>query len=141
MALAGDGGVAAPDRAVQARHLRRRDRRFPRPRLPAGLMAKPKAARPPIVMIHGAFCGPWTFDQFRAPFEAAGYTVHAPALRFHAMGTKPARALGATSLLDFAQDLADFIATLPAPPILIGHSLGGLLAQMLAAKVKAPALV
>ncbi|HEX4302030.1 MAG TPA: alpha/beta hydrolase [Rhizomicrobium sp.] len=102
-------------------------------------MTTPK--RPPIVMIHGAFCGPWTFDDFRKPFEAAGYTVHAPALRHHALGKKPARELGATSLLDYAADLSKFIATLDAPPALIGHSLGGLLAQMLAAKLDTRALV
>jgi pimeloyl-ACP methyl ester carboxylesterase len=92
-------------------------------------------------MIHGAFCGPWVFDAFRKPFEAAGYKVHAPALRFHGEGARPSRALGKTSLTDYAHDLAGFIATLDAPPILLGHSLGGLLAQMLAAKGLARALV
>ena len=91
-------------------------------------------------MIHGAFCGPWAFDRFRVPFEAAGYKVHAPTLRHHD-GAKPPRALGSTSLVDYAQDLEAAIAGLGAPPILLGHSLGGLLAQMLAAKVKARALV
>ena len=31
-------------------------------------------------MVHGAFCGGWTFDVFRQPFEAAGHTVQAPDL-------------------------------------------------------------
>ena len=34
-----------------------------------------KAKRPPIVMIHGAFVGPWSFDEFRKlmpAFEAKG---------------------------------------------------------------------
>jgi pimeloyl-ACP methyl ester carboxylesterase len=97
--------------------------------------------RPPLVMIHGGFCGPWVFDEFRKPFEARGYTVHAPALRFHECVGKPPTALGTTSLLDYAHDLEKFIAGLDAQPILLGHSLGGLLAQMLAAKGKARALV
>ncbi len=92
-------------------------------------------------MIHGAFCGPWSFDAFREPFAAAGYKVHAPALRHHALGKKPPRALGTTSLLDYAKDLEAVIAKLDRPPVLIGHSLGGLLAQMLAAKGLARALV
>jgi non-heme chloroperoxidase len=92
-------------------------------------------------MIHGAFVGPWSFDTFRAPFEAAGYTVHAPVLRHHDKGMKPPRELGSTSLIDYAKDLTRFIESLPAPPVLLGHSLGGLLAQMLAAKGKAQALV
>jgi len=97
--------------------------------------------RPPVVMIHGAFCGPWAFDDFRLPFEEAGFGVHAPLLRHHGHGHNPPPALGQTSLLDYAHDLAGFIATLPEPPVLVGHSLGGLLAQMLAARGLARALV
>lgn len=100
-----------------------------------------KAKRPPLVMIHGAFCGPWSFDDFRKPFEAAGYKVHAPALRHHALGVRPPRELGSTSLVDYAKDLEKLITTLDAPPLLLGHSLGGLLAQMLAAKGLARALM
>ena len=100
-----------------------------------------KAKRPPIVMIHGAFVGPWSFDKFREPFEAAGYDVHAPVLRYHDKGMHPPAALGAGSLVDYAKDLAKVINGLDETPILLGHSLGGLLAQMLAAKGKARALV
>ena len=99
------------------------------------------AKRPEIVFIHGAFCGPWVFDDFRKPFERAGFRIHAPTLRHHGEGAKPSRALGQTSLTDYAADLAKLIGDLDAPPILIGHSLGGLLAQMLAAKDLARALV
>ncbi len=98
-------------------------------------------ARPQLVMIHGAFCGPWVFDKFRKPFEAAGYTVHAPVLRFHDKGANPPSALATTSLLDYANDLEKLIAGLSETPIVLGHSLGGLLAQMLAARGKARALV
>ncbi|MEJ0044311.1 MAG: alpha/beta fold hydrolase [Rhizomicrobium sp.] len=98
-------------------------------------------SRPDILMIHGAFCGPWAFEKFRKPFEAAGYRVHAPPLRFHEHGASANRALGTTSLVDYANDLAKFIEGLEAPPVLLGHSLGGLLAQMLAAKGLARALV
>jgi len=100
---------------------------------------KPK--RCPVVMIHGAFCGPWAFDEFRLPFEDAGFSVHAPALRHHEHGQNPPPALGHTSLLDYAEDLAQFAAKLPEQPVLVGHSLGGLLAQMLAARGLARALV
>jgi pimeloyl-ACP methyl ester carboxylesterase len=93
------------------------------------------------MMVHGAFCGPWVFDSFRAPFEAAGYVVHAPALRHHAKGARAARALGTTGLIDYAADLENIVDQFHEPPILLGHSLGGLLTQMLAARGKARALV
>lgn len=99
------------------------------------------AKRPPLVMIHGAFCGPWAFDHFRQPFEAAGYEVHTPVLRHHDKGMKPPHELGATSLVDYAKDIEKTIVKLGEAPVLIGHSLGGLLAQMLAARNRARALV
>jgi pimeloyl-ACP methyl ester carboxylesterase len=99
-----------------------------------------KRPRPPIVMIHGAFCGAWAFDAFREPFEAK-YAVHAPTLRYHDCGREPPRELGRTSLIDYAADLEKLISDLDETPILLGHSMGGLLAQMLAAKGLARACV
>ncbi len=66
-------------------------------------------------------------------FARAGYAVQRPALRFHDV-SKPPAALGSTSLTDYAADLEEILEGLDAPPILVGHSLGGLLAQMLAAR-------
>jgi pimeloyl-ACP methyl ester carboxylesterase len=102
-------------------------------------MAKNK--NPPVVMIHGAFCGPWAFDRFRAAFDDAGYKLHLPALRHHDCGRAPPPALGKVSLLDYARDLEALIDGFKEAPILVGHSMGGLLAQMLAARGKARALV
>jgi pimeloyl-ACP methyl ester carboxylesterase len=90
---------------------------------------------PPVVMIHGGFCGPWAWDDFAARFRAAGYAVETPTLRHHDGGVPPP-ALATTSLLDYAADLEKLVAGLAAPPILVGHSMGGLLAQMLAARRK-----
>ena len=94
----------------------------------------------PILMIHGAFCGPWSLDGLKQKFEAAGYRVAAPTLRFHDI-KRPPPALGTTGLADYAADLQDEIAALGAPPILVGHSMGGLLAQMLAVRIEVRALV
>ena len=87
----------------------------------------------PVMMIHGGFCGPWVWDGFAKKFETAGYVVHRPVLRFHDMD-KPPEALGTTSLGDYVADLEASMDSLPSAPILVGHSLGGLLAQMLAAR-------
>lgn len=98
------------------------------------------SALPPIVMIHGMWCVGEIWSSFRLPFEAAGYTVHTPTLRHHALGA-PHPELGTTSLRDYVDDLAAFIATLPERPILIGHSMGGLLTQLLVAKGLAKAAI
>jgi pimeloyl-ACP methyl ester carboxylesterase len=84
-------------------------------------------------MIHGGFCGPWLFDGFAGKFRAAGYDVQCPALRFHDM-MPPPEALSATGLDDYAADLEESLEALDGPAILVGHALGGLLAQLLAAR-------
>jgi pimeloyl-ACP methyl ester carboxylesterase len=94
-----------------------------------------------VVMIHGAFCGGWVFEPWRAMFEAKGYRVHMPTLRYHDCGRRPPRELGAVSVLDYAGDLEKLLGGFKAPPVLIGHSMGGLLAQMLAARTPARAAI
>jgi non-heme chloroperoxidase len=99
-----------------------------------------RKSKAPVVMIHGAFAGPWAWEGFAKKFRAGGYKVHTPALRHHA-GEKPAPALGQTSLTDYAADLDVFLEELGTPPILVGHSMGGLLAQMLATRRETAALI
>jgi pimeloyl-ACP methyl ester carboxylesterase len=91
-------------------------------------------------MIHGAFCGPWALDGLKQKFEDAGYAVSAPCLRFHDQKPVPA-ALGTTGLCDYADDLEAEVRALGAAPILVGHSMGGLLAQQLAARIEVRALI
>ena len=92
-----------------------------------------KTAKPPVVMIHGAFVAPWSLDGFAKKFRAAGYEVHVPCLRHHDK-PKPPPELGQTSLTDYAADLGNFLDGLDGSCILVGQSMGGLLAQMLAAR-------
>jgi pimeloyl-ACP methyl ester carboxylesterase len=97
-------------------------------------------AQSPVLMIHGAFCGGWAFDAFRGPFEAAGHVCVAPDLRGHG-ADDPARAVAGVSMGDFADDIAALIRAQPSPPVLIGHSMGGLVAQMAAARAPVAALI
>ena len=95
----------------------------------------PEPDKPPVVLIHGMYCGGWAWDSFGAYLEQRGYTCHAPTLRYHDQppGSKPHPRLGTTSLTDYVEDMREFILALPQKPILVGHSLGGLIAQKLAA--------
>lgn len=93
-----------------------------------------------IVMVHGAFCGGWAFERFREAFEAQGHEVLAPDLRGHGAGEPAERVIG-VSMSDYAADVAALCADLPEPPVLIGHSMGGLVAQMAARRVRPRALV
>ena len=97
---------------------------------------------PPVVLIHGAFCAAWAFDGYRALLERQGTKVLAPTLRHHETppGARAPRELGVTSVLDYASDIERIVRGLKEPPILIGHSMGGLVAQMVAARVPVRAL-
>ncbi len=91
-------------------------------------------------MVHGAFGGGWMFDTFRRPFEQAGHTVLTPDLPGH----EPAAARSTVrdrSMSDYAAAIVKLCVAQPESPILIGHSLGGLVAQLAAARTPVKALI
>jgi len=96
-----------------------------------------------IVMIHGMWGGPWYWENYKNFFELNGYRCVTPTLRYHDArpGSAPEPRLGNTSLLDYASDLENEIASLGVMPIIMGHSMGGLLAQILGSRGLAKALV
>lgn len=96
-----------------------------------------------IFMIHGMWGGGWYWAKFKAFFEARGYRCVAPTLRYHDVdpSVEPDPNLGTTSLLDYARDLEEEIASLGTDPILMGHSMGGLLGAILASRGHGKALV
>jgi len=87
--------------------------------------------------------GGWCWDNYKDFFEGKGYQCITPTLRFHDVGPDepPNPQLGTTSLLDYFTDLEKEINQLGEPPILMGHSMGGLLAQMLGGRGLAEAIV
>lgn len=96
-----------------------------------------------VVMIHGMWGGPWYWANYRDMFESAGYRCVAITLPYHDMDPHdvPNPRLGRASLLDYAEAIEQEIRQLGVKPILMGHSMGGLLAQMLGARGLAKALV
>jgi pimeloyl-ACP methyl ester carboxylesterase len=101
---------------------------------------KRKSVTTPVVFVHGAFCGGWAFDRFREPFESAGFETHAPNLPHHERGADLEK-LAQSSLKIYADSVADYVRALSAPPVLIGHSLGGLAAQLAAMQTPVAALI
>lgn len=86
-----------------------------------------------LFMIHGMFCGAWVWDNYRHFWGDKGYRCIPVTLRYHDINPDdaPDPRLGTTSLLDYAADLEKEIRRLDDAPILVGHSMGALLAQML----------
>ncbi len=94
----------------------------------------------PIIMVHGAFCGGWVYSRFREPFEAAGHEVLAPDLAGHESGSTR-QAVAGRSMSQYAAAIAELCARQNEAPILVGHSMGGLVAQMAAARAKIAGLI
>lgn len=92
-----------------------------------------------IVMTHGAFCGGWVFERFRKPFEAAGYRVLTPDLPGHGLEDRTSTA--GVGINDYARAIADICEGCDSPPVLVGHSMGGLVAQLAAARTPVAGLI
>jgi len=95
----------------------------------------------PLLFVHGAFVGAWCWEEHFLPwFAGRGWAVHAVSFSGH--GGSPGRdELDSLGLNRYVADIAGVVATLPAPPILIGHSMGGLVVQKYLERAAAPAAV
>ena len=100
-----------------------------------------KAPKTPLLFVHGAYVGAWCWEEnFLDWFAGKGYPAHAVSLRGHG-GSEGRKQLNDFGLADYAEDVARAVAGLPAPPVLIGHSMGALVVQKFLERGKAPAAV
>lgn len=86
--------------------------------------------RPAILFVHGAAnsSGVWRF--WREHVESRGHRAVAPDLRGH--GNAPCDDLSPVLMIDYVEDVRRAAAPLPAPPVVVGWSMGGLVALMYA---------
>jgi pimeloyl-ACP methyl ester carboxylesterase len=96
-----------------------------------------------IFMIHGMWGTSAFWENYKTFFEGKGYRVITPNLRYHDPTRKddPDPRLGKVRLLDYAADLEEEIRRLDEKPIIMGHSMGGLLTQILGSRNLGSALV
>lgn len=101
--------------------------------IPDGWQELPRAERkPPLLFVHGLAHGAWCFAEHWLPAAAArGFPAYAVSLRGHG-GSGGGRRLGRTLMRDYVHDVLQAIASLPQPPVLVGHSMGALIAQLAA---------
>jgi non-heme chloroperoxidase len=82
------------------------------------------AAKAPLLFVHGGYCDAWCWEPYFLPwFASRGHPSHALSLRGHGE-SQGGDLLWASGLDDYAADVERIAATLPAPPVLIGHSMG-----------------
>jgi len=89
-----------------------------------------------IVFVHGLFVNPKSWNQWKTFFEEKGYNCHTPANPYHEGEPAELRenidpALGKVTLEDEVAHILEVVDSLAEPPILVGHSLGGLVVQKL----------
>lgn len=93
---------------------------------------------PPILFVHGASHGAWCWRDWMEKAAERGHHAFAVSLRGH--GASPGSLLTGR-LSTYADDVTRTAASLPAPPVLVGHSLGGLVVQKAAERYPAAGIV
>ena len=95
----------------------------------------PTDARTPLVMIHGAWLTAESWETFADFFSARGYDVTAPEW--------PRKQMGADAQREHSEDIADLgveeivdhyaaiVEAMDEPPVIMGHSFGGLFTELL----------
>jgi pimeloyl-ACP methyl ester carboxylesterase len=89
-----------------------------------------------IMFVHGAWLTPSCWSPWRRSFEALGYATHAPTWPFmdrpaHELRGSPDPRLAKLGVSGIVDRYAEAIAELDEKPIIVGHSFGGLVTQML----------
>ncbi len=83
----------------------------------------------PLLFVHGSYSDARSWDEYFLPFFAEhGFDAHALSLRGHGRSDGRMR-LVTWRLADYVADVARVVADLPAPPVLVGHSMGGMVVQ------------
>lgn len=102
--------------------------------LPGGITATiarvPDDRAPEVLLVHGMFGGAWQFAGWQELLAGRGRSSIAIDLRGH-HGSRPVADIGKVTLRDYLDDALAAASTL-GRPVVIGHSMGGLIAQKLA---------
>ena len=101
--------------------------------------------RQPVVFVHGLWLLPSSWDRWAAVFEEAGYTPLTPGWPDDPETVEEAKAnpdvFAHKTVGQVADHFEEIVAGLTIKPAVIGHSFGGLLAQILAGRGRAAASV
>jgi non-heme chloroperoxidase len=100
---------------------------------------------PPLLFIHGFLASAWVYESYLRFFAERGFAGFAVNLRGRAGSRIPEGAgLGTVTLRDYVNDaseVARWLAERFQRPVVVGHSMGGLVAQKLAEEGLARGLV
>lgn len=87
--------------------------------------------RPPLLFVHGGSHGAWCWQEHFLPyFRSSGFPSYALSLRGHGASSAIQDSRQCT-LRNYVEDVLEVMASLNAKPVLIGHSMGGAIVQLL----------
>ena len=96
------------------------------------------SGRTPVVFVHGLWLLPSSWQSWMDLFEQAGYAPLAPGWPGDAETVEAARAnpqgIAGRGVVEVADHFAEAIGGLERKPAIVGHSFGGLIAQILAGR-------
>jgi pimeloyl-ACP methyl ester carboxylesterase len=99
----------------------------------------------PVVFIHGLWLHPTSWGPWQEAFGEAGYATSAPGWPGDQATVELARAnpesVANQGIDDVVEHYAAEFESLPAPPVLVGHSFGGMIAEKLLGQGRAAAAV
>ena len=95
----------------------------------------------PILFVHGMWHAAWCWEEFFLPYFAQhGYESYALSLRGHG-GSEGRERLRWTPLAAYVSDVAQVVDQIEIQPVLVGHSMGGMIVQKYLESHEAPAAV
>lgn len=88
-------------------------------------------------------CGSWCWEVFESEFRSRGHRVVMPDLRHEGLDARRPlrRDLAHLGLSDYLADVLRVFDRIEGPTVIVGHSLGGLLAQLVAVQRRPLAIV
>ncbi|MCX7792051.1 MAG: lysophospholipase [Chloroflexaceae bacterium] len=93
--------------------------------------------RSPLLLVHGAWHGAWCWEAAQGDLAARGFEVHAISVRGHGGSPAPPGHWRST-ILDYVREVRGAIAAVGERPIVVGHSAGGYVLQLLITGVVGP---
>jgi pimeloyl-ACP methyl ester carboxylesterase len=96
----------------------------------------------PVLFVHGACHGWWAYEKWLPFFAAAGWRCYAMSLRNHPGSYAVAEEkFLQLKVEDYVADVVNVLKWIEMPAVLVGHSMGGIIAQKTAETMSPAAMV
>jgi len=96
----------------------------------------------PIILIHGTWGSAASWDHISKDLADLNLDVITPSLRYHDLPYDQVKdKVGEVSIEDYVDDIVELVEQCEIPPLLTGHSLGCLIAQLVAERINVKGLI